>query len=214
MQGAHMRLGIFGGTFDPVHLGHLILAEQCREQASLDQVWFIPAARPPHKLDRPRTSFLHRAEMLELAIAGNNAFRVDRMEEERPGPSFTVHTLETLRARHPEAELYLIVGSDTLADLVNWYQPARILEMATLLVAARPGNNVLDGQAMGHSLGLSFPVRSQVLVMPLLDISSSVLRDRVAQRRTIRYQVPRSVEVYIQEKGLYLPAPEQEKAPA
>ena len=98
-----MRLGIFGGSFDPVHLGHLIAAEQCREHGRLDRVLFVPAARPPHK-DRVLTPFHHRAEMLALAISGNAAFAVDEVEKDRPGPSFTVHTLEALRQREPDAE--------------------------------------------------------------------------------------------------------------
>src|SRR5262245_11370951 len=121
--GATMRLGVFGGTFDPVHLGHLILAERCRDEAALDTVLFMPAARPPHKLDRPLTPFHHRAEMIELAIAGNPAFRVDRMEEQRAGPSYTVDSLEAIAQREPGAEMFLIVGSDTLLDLPQWHQP-------------------------------------------------------------------------------------------
>src|SRR6516165_6912268 len=108
------KIGIFGGTFDPVHLGHLIMADQCREQARLDQVWFIPAARPPHKQDQPLTPFVYRVEMLALAIAGMPAFRVDELEKDRPGPSYTAETLAALRRQHPEDAFFLLVGSDTL----------------------------------------------------------------------------------------------------
>src|SRR5262245_54450484 len=111
-----MRLGIFGGTFDPVHFGHLILAEQAREQGRLDQVLFVPAARPPHKEERALTPFAQRVEMLNLAIAGHAAFRIEELERDRPGPSYTVDTLEELRRRQPDAELWLIVGSDMLND--------------------------------------------------------------------------------------------------
>src|SRR4051812_13973612 len=104
-----MRIGVFGGTFDPVHLGHLVLAEQAREQAGLDGVWFVPAARPPHKSDQGLSPFARRVEMIELAAAGNAAFRVDPLEKDRPGPSFTVDTLEELHRRHPEAEFYWLV---------------------------------------------------------------------------------------------------------
>src|SRR5437870_4749134 len=107
-----MRLGIFGGTFDPVHLGHLILAEEAREQGRLEQVLFVPAARPPHKQEQPLTPFAQRVEMLSLALAGNPAFRIEQLERDRPGPSYTVDTLEELRRRQPDAELWLIVGSD------------------------------------------------------------------------------------------------------
>src|SRR5947209_4104124 len=108
------RIGLFGGTFDPVHVGHLILAEQCREQARLDQVWFIPSARPPHKPDQVLSPFARRVEMLSLAIAGHSAFRVDELEDERPGPSYTVDTLEALRAQHSEGEFFWVIGSDCL----------------------------------------------------------------------------------------------------
>lgn len=211
-----MRLGIFGGTFDPVHVGHLILAEECREQARLDRVLFVPAARPPHKLERALTPFHHRAEMLELAIAGNPAFRVDRMEEERAGPSFTAHTLQLLREREPRAELFLILGSDSLTDLPRWYEPAAILEMATLLIVARRGHTPLDAAAIRTELQLSpsFPIRLEVVPMAFLEISSSDLRDRLAAARTIRYQVPRAVEIYLKEKSLYAADVEKEQPPA
>ncbi len=133
------RIGIFGGTFDPVHLGHLIMAEQCREQGQLDQVWFIPAARPPHKQDRPLTGFVHRVEMLALAIAGMPAFRIDELEKDRPGPSYTADTLAEFRRRHPQAEFFLVIGSDTLVDLPHWREPARIAQLAGFVVWERPG---------------------------------------------------------------------------
>src|SRR5438309_1338792 len=124
-----MRVGVFGGTFDPVHQGHLILAEQCREQARLDQVWFIPAARPPHKQDQPLTAFSHRVEMLALAIAGQPAFRIDDLERARPGPSYTADTLAELHQHHPDAELLLMLGADCLPDLSHWYEPERIVAL-------------------------------------------------------------------------------------
>src|SRR5438876_207069 len=131
-----MRIGLFGGTFDPVHVAHLILAEQCREQGRLDEVRFVIAARPPHK-PQPAVPFAQRVEMLSLAISGQPAFRVEELERDRPGPSYTVDTLEELRRRHPDAELVLIIGSDSLHDLPLWYEPVRILQLAELLVTAR-----------------------------------------------------------------------------
>jgi nicotinate-nucleotide adenylyltransferase len=114
-----MRVGVFGGTFDPVHYGHLILAEQCREQGRLDEILFVPAPRPPHK-PRPCARFEQRVEMLALALAGNAAFRIEEVEKERDGPSYTVDTLVELRKRRPNDELLLLVGADTIRDLPQW----------------------------------------------------------------------------------------------
>ena len=134
-----MRIGVFGGTFDPVHLAHLILAEQCREQGRLDQVWFVPAARPPHKHEGELTPFAQRVEMLRLALAGQPAFRVEELEKDRLGPSYTADTLDELDRRHPGNEWLLLVGTDTLRDLPTWHEPRRVVERAALLVMARPG---------------------------------------------------------------------------
>src|SRR5215471_5138390 len=118
-----MRVGIFGGTFDPVHLGHLVLAEQAREQGRLDEVWFVPAPRPPQKDGQAITRFDARVEMLALAIAGQPAFKIDELEKERTGPSYTVETLAELRRRHPGDTFFLLVGGDSLADLPGWRDP-------------------------------------------------------------------------------------------
>ena len=200
-----MRIGIFGGTFDPVHLGHLIVAEQCREQGPLDQVWFVPSARPPHKLDRPLTPFLHRAEMLTLATAGHPAFRVEPLEKDRDGPSYTVDTLAELRHRHPDDEFLLVVGSDTLVDLPHWREPVRIVEQAALLVVARPGTPLMSPEQLRAALRLpgQEALRQQVVHTPLIDISSRDLRRRAAEGRSLRYFVPRAVECYIHDKRLY-----------
>jgi nicotinate-nucleotide adenylyltransferase len=200
-----MRVGIFGGTFDPVHTGHLLLAEQGREQGRLDEVWFVPAAHPPHKDEPALTRFDQRVEMLALAIAGNSAFRIEELEKERPGPSYTVDTLAELRRRHPSHEFLLLVGSDTLVDLPNWYHPLRVLEQAGLLVMARPGSAVLTAGELRARLRApeSLPLRLQVVEMPQIDISSRDLRRRAAAGRSLRYFLPRAVECYIHEKRLY-----------
>jgi nicotinate-nucleotide adenylyltransferase len=200
-----MRIGVFGGTFDPVHLGHLILAEQCREQGSLDEVWFIPSARPPHKLDRHLTPFAQRAEMLALAVAGHPAFRLDEIEKDRPGPSFTADTLAELHGRHPDAELFLLLGSDTLPDLPSWHNPGEIVRRAGLLVTMRPGHPLLSGADLRARLQLpeEVPLRLQAVDAPLIDIASRDLRRRAAEGRSLRYLVPRAVECYIQDKHLY-----------
>jgi nicotinate-nucleotide adenylyltransferase len=200
-----MRVGVFGGTFDPVHLGHLILAEQCREQGRLDQVLFVPAARPPHKDERDLSPFAQRVEMLSLAISGQPAFRIDELEKDRPGLSYTVETLAHLHRHHPEAELFLLVGGDTLHDLPMWYQPQAIVAQATLLVMARPGATLPSVEELRKSPGLTeeMPLRVQVVDVPLIDIASRDVRSRVRRGSSIRYLVPRAVEAYIQDKHLY-----------
>ena len=200
-----MRVGIYGGTFDPVHIGHLILAEQAREQARLDQVWFVPAFRPPQKEGQTVSRFEQRVEMLALALAGNPTFRIDELEKERTGPSYTIDTLAELRRRHPDNTFLLVIGSDALADLPTWRDPSGIVAGAGLAVMARPGIALLDADELRRRLGLppSSPLELQVVEAPAIGISSRDLRRRAAAGHSIRYCVPRAVEVYAQEKGLY-----------
>jgi nicotinate-nucleotide adenylyltransferase len=195
-----MRVGVFGGTFDPVHLGHLILAEQCREQAQLDQVLFVPASQPPHK-PTAHASFAARVEMLQLAISGNAAFGVDELEAERGGPSYTADTLDELHRRRPDATLLLIIGADSLRDFPTWYQTERILQRATLLVVPRHGTPLPDAAKLPWGLS----AHSRVVAIPEINIASRDLRRLLGAGRSIRYQVPRAVEAYIQDKGLYTP---------
>lgn len=204
-----MRVGIFGGTFDPVHYGHLIVAEQAREQAGLDQVWFVPSARPPHKVDRVVSPFDRRADMLALAIAGHeDKFRVDPIERERPGLSYTADTLAALAATHPNTEWFLILGADSVRDLPEWHEPLRLIDRATILVAGRPGHPVWSAAELAGKLGVQpSRVRLQVVEVPLIDIASRDLRRRAATGRSLLFQLPRAVEVYIREKGLYRTAP-------
>jgi nicotinate-nucleotide adenylyltransferase len=200
------RIGVFGGTFDPVHLGHLVLAEQCREQGRLDEAWFMPANVPPHKQSQPLTRFDQRVEMVELAIAGNPAFRVEPIEGERSGPNYTADTLEELHRQHPEAEFFLLIGSDSLADLSHWYEPWRIVENASLLVMLRPDYPARSTEELRCEMHLprSVPLHVEwVAAPPLISIASRDLRQRVVEGRSIRYLVPRAVECYIQEKRLY-----------
>jgi nicotinate-nucleotide adenylyltransferase len=200
-----MRVGVFGGTFDPVHTGHLILAEQAREQGRLDEVWFVPAPRPPHKDEPALTRFEQRLEMLALALAGNPAFRIDELEKERAGPSYTADTLAELRRRHPGDDFFLLVGSDTLADLPQWHEPLRVLALAGLLVMARPGNAVMSADELRARLGAAadLPLRLEVVHTPQIDIASRDLRRRAAEGHSLRYFLPRAVECYIHDKRLY-----------
>jgi nicotinate-nucleotide adenylyltransferase len=206
-----MRIGIYGGTFDPVHLGHLILAEQCRDQGRLDQVWFVPAYQPPNKLGHAITRFEQRVEMLQLALAGNPAFRINELEKERPGPSYTVETLAELQRRHPGDEFFLLVGGDSLADMPNWYQPQRLVQSAGLMVMYRPGYPELSAEQLRAALRLpeSAPLRLQVARTPLIDIASRELRQSIADGRSVRYLLPRAVECYVQEKRLYRMEPSE-----
>lgn len=199
-----MRIGIFGGTFDPVHLGHLILAEQCRDQAKLDEVWFVPSAQPPHKAEKNVTRFEPRCDMLELAIAGHPAFHVDRIEKERTEPSYTAVTLQQLHARHPDDDFFLLLGSDCLPDLPSWYEPQKVIAQASLLVVPRPGAMLWTAERLASALGLDVSaVRLQFVACPPIDIASRELRRSIADGMSIRYMVPRAVEEYIRERKLY-----------
>lgn len=205
-----MRLGILGGSFDPIHYGHLLVAESCREQLRLDQVWFLPAGVPPHKQQLELAPGMARIEMIELAIAGHPAFRVCPHEIDRGGVSYTVETLEHFRKEQPGAEMFLLLGADSLADLPSWREPARVCELATPAVVARGGHVFRDGQSLdleGLSGVLSAErlaaIRQHVVEMPIIELSSTDIRGRVAQGRSIRYRTPRAVEMFIETHGLY-----------
>ena len=200
-----MRLGLLGGSFDPVHYGHLLLAECCREQCRLDQVWFLPAALPPHKQDHVPSPAQQRIEMLELAIAGQPAFSVCRYEVERGGVNYTVDTLTHLQEEDPQRELFFLMGADMLHDLPNWRRADRVCELAVLVVARRPGKGEFDFAGL---TGIASPERIELIrrhqvEMPPVGISSSEIRRRVAAGVSIRYQTPRAVEEYIATHGLY-----------
>jgi len=197
------RVGVFGGSFDPVHLGHLIVAEHCREQCGLDRVLFVPAARPPHKPTQTLTDGRHRLEMIKLAIAGNEAFDASELELKREGPSYTVDTLEALQQNFPQAELYLLMGADMLMDFPTWRAPQRILELARIAVCNRPGVAV-DLESGGPLQFMQLLRRRLVHVaIPQVGISATEIRGRIRSGRSIRYLVPRAVECYILENCLY-----------
>jgi nicotinate-nucleotide adenylyltransferase len=200
-----MRLGVFGGTFDPVHYGHLLLAECCREQCGLDAVWFLPAAVAPHKQDRSPTPAGERIEMLELAIAGNPAFSVCRYETDRGSVNFTVDTLEHIRAENPDRELFLLIGADMLADLPNWRSAERVCQLATPVAVCRPGCQPVSADHLGAIVSPKRleAVRGLRVEMPEIGISSTDLRRRVELGQSLRYFTPRAVEMYIATQGLY-----------
>jgi nicotinate-nucleotide adenylyltransferase len=197
-----VRVGVLGGTFDPVHWGHLLLAEQARDQLSLDRVLFVPAGLPWRKLQRPLSPVGQRVEMVRLALEGT-PFELSLLEAERPGPSYTADTLEQLRAMLPAAELYFVMGHDALLDLPEWHRPQEILRLATLAVALRPDRS---GEEALAQVARRLPgVRERVvwLAMPLVGISGSDIRQRVREGRSIRYLVPPAVEDYIHRHRLY-----------
>ncbi len=210
-----MRLGIFGGSFDPVHYGHLLLAESCREQLVLDEVWLVPAHVSPHKQHAHPADGATRVEMLKLAVAGHPQLVVSTLELDREGVSYTVDTLDELRQQDTNRELLLLMGADSLYDLPRWRDPKRICQLATLAVVQRPGSPEVD---FGCLREFASPeqislFRRHVVTMPMIGISSSDIRSRTAQGRSIRYLTPRSVEKYIETQGLYGdPEPEVEPA--
>ncbi len=200
-----MRLGIYGGSFNPVHIGHLLVAECCREQAALEQVWFVPLSVPAHKQTDAIAPAQHRVEMLRLATGGHEAFHVSTIEIERGGVSYTVDTLDQLRREDPTRELYLILGADALADLPAWRDPARICELAKLLVVRRGGLPMPNFEVLApfaSSTRIEQASADQI-EMPAIELSSRELRQRVNEGHSIRFRVPRAVEKYIETQGLY-----------
>jgi nicotinate-nucleotide adenylyltransferase len=200
------RVGLLGGTFDPIHFGHLVIAEEVRTVLHLAEMVFVPAGHPPHKPGRIVTEAQHRLAMLELAIASNPHFTISLVDLERPGPSYTVETLQVLRQQWgAQTTIYFVIGGDSLEDLLAWYDPAGILKQLTALVAVqRPGYEEAAGYR--DTLEARLPGISQRLIMvqaPQLDISATDLRRRVAEGRPIKYQTPEAVERYIIEYGLY-----------
>ena len=196
------RLGIFGGTFDPIHFGHLFLAEEARIRFGLDRVLLIPNGRPPHKDGLARASGNHRFEMTRLAAAGNPAFECSRVELERPGMSYTIDTLALLREQNPSADLLYITGVDTAAELMTWRRPGEVVQLARIVAATRPG---YDAQTLLRRLPDAIRERVSLLETTALDISSTDIRQRVQHGEAVRYLTPDSVLEYIEGHGLYLP---------
>jgi nicotinate-nucleotide adenylyltransferase len=196
-----VRIGILGGTFNPPHLGHLVCAQEAYLQLELDTVLLIPAHVPPHKPVPEEPGIEHRLEMCRLAIAGDKRFEVSDIEARREGPSFTVDTLEELNAHQPESELFLIVGGDVAAGFASWREPDRVLELATLAIAERPGTSrAAVQQALGQ---LQSSERARFFDMPAIEISSTMLRDRARHGGPTRYLVPDAVRSYIDRHRLY-----------
>jgi nicotinate-nucleotide adenylyltransferase len=199
---AGLRLGILGGTFDPVHRGHLLLAAAARDELGLGRVLFVPAGQPWRKADRHITSGEHRLGMLRLAMKGEETFEIATMELEREGPSYAADTLEVLRMDHPEDELFFVLGEDALVDLPSWARPERILELATLVVARRAGVELAAVEKAGQRLpGLLD--RAVWLKMPLVDVTATAVRERVRRVLPVDDLLPEAVETYIRERQVY-----------
>ncbi|MBO7707172.1 MAG: nicotinate-nucleotide adenylyltransferase [Thermoguttaceae bacterium] len=201
-----MKIGIIGGTFDPIHYAHLLLAESARETLGLDRVIFIPAAIPPHKQTRRITDGRLRAAMIRAAVAGIPEYDVSTFEIDSGGVSYTVETLRYLRGRFPGDRLILIVGSDTLCDIPNWYKPREICRLASIAAARRPDSAPVDYSPLAP---LTSPARlarmsKMVVPMPLFEISSTEIRRRVAAGGSVRFLTPEKVVRLIRKHGLYL----------
>ncbi len=198
-----MRLGILGGTFDPIHFGHLLAAEEARIALHLNRVLFAPAGDPPHKQGHPILPVEHRLAMVRLAIQDNPAFAISRVDIDRPGPHYTLDMIHLLREEWGTGadETFFIMGVDSLAHLPTWHQPARLVEICRLAVVARPGFRADLAELQTALPGISY--RLDWVEMPVLGISSSDLQRRVREGQSIRYQVPAAVARYVGENGLY-----------
>ena len=191
-----MKLGIFGGTFNPPHLGHLIVAECVRDQLQLDRVLFIPSATPPNKRPESFVPAADRLAMTRMAIERNAAFEVSDLEAARGGISYTVDTVTALGAMFPRASLHLLIGADNLIEFETWKSPDEILTMVDLVAMARPGFEVEKTRA-------KYARQASYVKVPQIAISGTEIRRRVKMGRSIRYLVPREVEEYIRRHGLY-----------
>ncbi len=199
------RIGIIGGSFDPVHNGHLIIAQDALERLELSEIVFIPAEIPPHKQHLQRAGGAHRLNMLQMAVEGDIRFSVSDMELLRGGVSYTIDTVLDLKAHRSDVEWVLIIGSDSLVELHTWHRIDELLDLCEVASFLRPGESSKD--AIADKIALSEPHRSRLLDnlvdAHLVDVSSSEIRMRVAEGLSIRYLVPPEVEMYIYEHGLY-----------
>jgi nicotinate-nucleotide adenylyltransferase len=197
------KIGVFGGTFDPVHIGHLVAAQIAAEDAGLDLVVFVPAGTPPHKTEQPVTASRHRLEMVRRAVAGNPVFSVSDWEIRQGGRSYTLRTLEYLRSRYADDELYFILGADTLEDLPNWHEPSKVVELARIIAVRRPGYDALAALERLSSRIKNIRGRIVYVESPRLEIASSWLRERIRNGRSVDHLIPENVIRYIKENRLY-----------
>lgn len=198
-----MKIGILGGTFDPVHRGHLLIAEEARKALGIEEIVMVPAGQPPFKSSEPVTLSKHRLEMLRLAITGREHLWISGVEMERPGPSYTVDTIAEFQEKYrDEGELFFIIGWDSLSQIAEWRDPSRLISMCRLVAVARPGCERPDLQKLEASVP-GITKRVSWLDKPQIDISASAVRDKVARGEAIDNLVPKAVAEYIREHGLY-----------
>ncbi len=201
VSGQLRRVGLMGGTFDPIHHGHLLVAEEARDQFAIDLIIFVPNGRPPHKKDYEITDPEHRYNMCLLATASNPAFIVSREEIDRPGPSYTIDTIRAFRRYlGPGVELFFITGADAVLELPTWRAPDAILNEAQVVAVHRPG---FDLRRLAEELGEQRASKIRTLEVPGVEISSTEIRRRVAEGRSVKYMVPEPVEAYIKKMQLY-----------
>jgi len=195
-----MRLGLMGGTFDPIHYGHLVIAEVARVEFGLERVLWIPSGDPPHKPGQVHTPKEDRYAMVLLATAANPWFEVSRIELERPGRTYTFDTLQTLRGAYPEAELFFITGADAILEILTWRRHEEVVQLCEFIAATRPG---YDLRRMATMLPAGYRARIHTLEAPCVDISSTLIRSRLEAGEPVRYLLPEEVETYVRKRGLY-----------
>jgi len=216
------KLGILGGTFNPIHYGHLAAAEEIRDRLKLDRILFIPSSLPPHKYEKDVPSALHRMEMVRLATSGNPHFEPSDIEIKRGGTSYTIDTVESLRLSYPGPELFFITGLDTFLEIKTWHAWQKLLSLCCFVVLSRPGYSFvdlmkidfmksaeremidMDRGILKHAVIRPGTFTISLEMIPLYDISSTDIRRRVKEGENIKYLLPDSVEVYIIKKGLYV----------
>lgn len=195
-----MRIGLMGGTFDPVHYGHLVIAEVAREEFALDQVLWLPAGDPPHKKDYRVSNQEHRYAMVMLATASHPCFEVSRWELERSGPSYSIDTILHFQSEQPEAQLFFITGADAILEILTWHRHQEVIRSCEFIAVTRPGYELSQ---LSQRLPAEYAERIAPLTAPGVDISSTDIRKRVGAGKSIRYLVPETVEAYIRKHGMY-----------
>lgn len=201
-----MRIGIFGGTFNPIHTGHLIVAQEVKEKCSLDKIFFIPAFSPPHKPGKEISNSLHRLAMVSLAIEGRPGFEVSDMEIRRGGSSYSIDTVKDISEQFPNSELFFIIGRDTLGELPTWKEIHKLLEIVSFITVTRSGQKEaeIDGFRGFFNQRERTKLKEGILSTPPIGISSTLVREKVRKGLSITWLVPEKVEMYILKNKLYL----------